>query len=63
MMISSKEEVEAEMTSYPETEKNLNKTKFRKKKSIFIRLSYVLYTKKANVKKEHNAILLMDSNN
>lgn len=63
MMISSKEEVEAEMTSYPETEKNLNKTKFRKKKSIFIRLSYVLYTKKVNVKKEHNAILLMDSNN
>jgi len=62
-MISSKEEVEAEMTSYPETEKNLNKTKFRKKKSIFIRLSYVLYTKKVNVKKEHNAILLMDSNN
>ena len=63
MRISSKEEVEAEMTSYPETEKNLNKTKLRKKKSIFIRLSYVLYTKKVNVKKEHNAILLMDSNN
>lgn len=52
------------MKDYPETEIIPNKTtKNKKRKSIFIRLSYALCTKKANVKKEHNAILLMDLNN
>ena len=59
-MISSKEEVEVETKNYPETEMIPNKTtKSKKRNNIFIKLSYVLCTKKANVKKEHNAILHM----